>query len=147
VLQPNKSDALSYLAGSSTAPDRWARVAIIESATEEALIVNYKVITTLSPFFHYSLTRNLTGWTFADPRSHGNLASGFLLQLWSKLCIQSTRPSSRAASLGIINDHEYFRHYTSTFGKCQFASLMKRYAKVCVTGGGYFRPKRPHCWG
>lgn len=51
VLQPNKSDALNYLAGSSTPPDRWARVAIVQSATEEALIVNYKVITTLSQFF------------------------------------------------------------------------------------------------
>jgi len=108
VLQPNKSDALNYLVGSSTAPDRWARVAIVQSATEEALIVNYKVITTLSQFFRSSLTRNSTGWTFAGPKSHGNLATGFLLQLWSKLCTQPTCPSSRAASLGVINDHEYF---------------------------------------
>jgi primary-amine oxidase len=43
VLQPNKTYVLSYLAGSSAPPDRWARVAIVQSATEEALIVNYKV--------------------------------------------------------------------------------------------------------
>jgi primary-amine oxidase len=43
ILQPNKSDVLGYLSGSSAPPDRWARVAIVQSASDEALIVNYKV--------------------------------------------------------------------------------------------------------
>jgi len=43
VLQPNKTDVLSYLAGNSAPPARWARVAIVQSATEEARIVNYRV--------------------------------------------------------------------------------------------------------
>jgi Copper amine oxidase, N2 domain len=72
VLQPNKTDVLNYLNGGSAPPDRWARVVIVQSATEPALIVNYKVYSSstsklLSFFFAFLfLTRFRTGWTTAD---------------------------------------------------------------------------------
>jgi primary-amine oxidase len=43
VLQPNKTDALAYLNGTSGPPERWARVAINYGDTDEAQIINYMV--------------------------------------------------------------------------------------------------------
>lgn len=43
TLQPNKTDALAYINGSSGPPQRWARVVVDEAATDEARIVNYMV--------------------------------------------------------------------------------------------------------
>lgn len=43
LLQPNKSDVLSYLAGSSGAPARWARAVIEQRTTDEAHTANYMV--------------------------------------------------------------------------------------------------------
>ncbi|KUJ06762.1 copper amine oxidase [Mollisia scopiformis] len=41
LLQPNKSDVLSYLDGSTGAPTRWARAVIQYGATEEPYTANY----------------------------------------------------------------------------------------------------------
>ncbi|CZR64645.1 related to copper amine oxidase [Phialocephala subalpina] len=43
LLQPNKSDVLSYLDGSSGPPARWARVVVEQGATKEAHVTNYMV--------------------------------------------------------------------------------------------------------
>lgn len=43
VLQPNKSDVLSYLNGSSGPPPRWARAVITQGASAEPHIANYMV--------------------------------------------------------------------------------------------------------
>ncbi|KAE9373708.1 amine oxidase catalytic domain-containing protein [Stipitochalara longipes BDJ] len=82
ALQPNKTDVLSYLAGSAGPPARWARVAIVQSATEEARIVNYRIgplpireTTEILPLeFCYSSGRNYV----TNP-----LAYQEELQLWS----------------------------------------------------------------
>lgn len=44
VLQPNKTDVLAYLNGTSGPPERWARVAINYGDTDEAQIINYMVL-------------------------------------------------------------------------------------------------------
>ncbi len=43
LLQPNKSDVISYLNGSSGPPARWARDVIEQGASKTAHIVNYMV--------------------------------------------------------------------------------------------------------
>jgi hypothetical protein len=66
VLQPNKTDVLGYLTGSSAPPDRWARVAIVQSATEEALIVNFKVYYRSISMLPSFLTTLLLGWSITN---------------------------------------------------------------------------------
>ena len=41
ILQPNKTDVLPYLDGSSSAPSRWARVVIAQGDSLQALLANY----------------------------------------------------------------------------------------------------------
>jgi primary-amine oxidase len=43
VLQPNKTDVLRYLNGTAGPPPRWARVLIVQGATDEAFAVDYMV--------------------------------------------------------------------------------------------------------
>jgi primary-amine oxidase len=45
VLQPNKTDVLPYLSGTSGPPSRWARVLIAQGADEIAYAANYMVTT------------------------------------------------------------------------------------------------------
>ena len=43
LLQPNKTDVLPYLDGTSGPPERWARVVIVQGATEIPYVVTYMV--------------------------------------------------------------------------------------------------------
>lgn len=55
LLQPNKTDVLAYLNGTSGPPERWARVVVNQGATEQAQYVIYAVCLPLHwrmPFFH-----------------------------------------------------------------------------------------------
>ncbi|KAE8447169.1 hypothetical protein EG329_011000 [Mollisiaceae sp. DMI_Dod_QoI] len=83
LLQPNKSDVISYLNGSSGPPARWARAVIEQGASKTAYIVNYMVgplpidnSSVVIPLeFCYSSGRNYAVNPLADQDK---------LQMWAK---------------------------------------------------------------
>jgi len=118
VIQPNKTDALNYFAGSSDPPTRWARVVIVQSATEEAQFVNYRVGLYLTFDIPSLLTSSLIDWSIADPGDYRNTAPRVLLQLGEKLRKKSVAISGRATAMVYKHAHERVRHYTGASGNC-----------------------------
>lgn len=43
IIQPNKTDVISYIDGSSSTPARWARLAVAQGASVEPVLANYMV--------------------------------------------------------------------------------------------------------
>jgi Copper amine oxidase, N2 domain len=60
VLQPNKTDVLGYLNGTTGPPPRWARALVAQGATEEAFAVDYMVC---NPYAEVNIGHH--GWAVA----------------------------------------------------------------------------------
>lgn len=100
LLQPNKTDVLAYLSGSSGPPDRWARVVVQQGATEQMKQVIYTVTFTRAILVSPILTDRNTVGTVASDSGLSTPPIEFLLQFWEKQCPLSYAQSGRFVELG-----------------------------------------------